>query len=333
MNVKFLIIRFSSIGDIVLTTPVIRCLKKQLEGSIVHYATKQQYLPVIKANPYIDKIHCLNNKLSDLINELKAEKFDYIIDLHHNLRTFCIKSRLRVFDFSFNKLNIEKWLLVNFKINRLPDIHIVDRYLQTLSLFDITNDNQGLDYFIPESEKTDLSMLPDDFRNGYIALVIGAKHYTKKMPLKKLINLCNLLTHPVVLLGGNDEMPAGETIKNNTKIPVFNACGKMSINQSAYLIQQARVVITPDTGLMHIAAAFRKKIISIWGNTIPEFGMYPYMPDSASQIIEVKGLRCRPCSKIGYQACPKKHFRCMNDISENEIVVLAEKMYQLKNSD
>ncbi len=327
MKVKFLIIRFSSIGDIVLTTPVIRCIKKQVEGSIIHYATKQQFLPVIKANPYIDKIHCLNNKLSDLVKELKAEKFDYIIDLHHNLRTFIIKSRLKILDFSYNKLNIEKWLLVNFRINRLPDVHIVDRYLQTVSLFDVINDNKGLDYFIPEDEKPELSLLPGDFRQGYIALVIGAKHNTKKLPLNKIINLCNLLLHPVVLLGGYEEKETGEAIKNNTNTLVYNACGKISINQSAFLIQQARIVITHDTGLMHVAAAFKKKIISIWGNTVPEFGMYPYMPDPASQIIQVKGLPCRPCSKIGYQSCPKKHFRCMNEINESEIAVLAEKIY------
>lgn len=327
MNVKFLIIRFSSIGDIVLTTPVIRCLKQQVKGSIIHFATKQQFMPVIKANPYIDRILCLNNSLSNLIKELKAEKYDYIIDLHHNLRSFIIKSRLRVLDFSYNKLNFKKWLLVNFKINRLPAIHIVDRYLNTLSLFDVVNDNKGLDYFIPDDEKADLNLLPDDFRDGYIALVIGAKHFTKQLPLNKLINLCNLLTHPIVLLGGDDEKVTGETIKNNTRIPVFNACGKMSINQSAYLVQQARVVITHDTGLMHIAAAFRKKIISIWGNTIPEFGMYPYMPHPASEIIQVKGLNCRPCSKIGHKSCPKKHFRCMNDLNEIEIAALAEKMY------
>jgi len=217
--------------------------------------------------------------------------------------------------------------LVNFKINRLPAIHIVDRYLNTLSLFDVVNDNKGLDYFIPVDEKADLNLLPDDFRDGYIALVIGAKHFTKQLPLNKLINLCNLLTHPVVLLGGDDEKVTGETIKNNTRIPFFNTCGKMSINQSAYLVQQARVVITHDTGLMHIAAAFRKKIISIWGNTIPEFGMYPYMPHPASEIIQVKGLNCRPCSKIGHKSCPKKHFRCMNDLNEIEIAALAEKMY------
>jgi ADP-heptose:LPS heptosyltransferase len=327
MNVKFLIIRFSSIGDIVLTTPVVRCLKQQVEGSIIHYVTKQQFQPVIKANPYIDKIHCLNDNLFDLIKELKAEKFDYIIDLHHNLRTFIIKLRLRIVDFSYNKLNFEKWLMVNFKINKLPAIHIVDRYLKTVSLFDVVNDNHGLDYFIPADENTDLNLLPDDFRNGYIALVIGAKHSTKQLPIKKIINLCNLLTQPVVLLGGNDEVMAGDIIKNNTKTSVFNACGKMSINQSAYLVQQARLVITHDTGLMHIAAAFKKKIISIWGNTIPEFGMYPYMPDQASRIIQVNGLPCRPCSKIGYKSCPKKHFRCMNEIKETVIADLAQKMF------
>jgi ADP-heptose:LPS heptosyltransferase len=327
MKIKFLLIRFSSIGDIVLTTPVIRCLKQQVEGSIIHYAVKRQYLPLLENNPYIDAIHCLDNSLIKLIRELKEEQFDYIIDLHHNIRTFMIKSSLRIVDFAFHKLNIEKWLRVNFKIDRLPRIHIVDRYMETVSLFEVVNDSKGLDYFIPEKDSNTVLSLPPAFRSGYVALVVGARHFTKQLPVPKLISLCNRIGKPVVLLGGKEDSETSEIVIKQAKGEVFNACGLFSIHQSASLVQHARVVITPDTGLMHIAAAFKKKIISVWGNTIPEFGMFPYLPDTDSRMIQVTGLSCRPCSKIGYAACPKKHFRCMNDIDENQIADLAAKLF------
>jgi len=327
MKTKFLIIRFSSIGDIVLTTPVIRCLKQQVEGSTVHFVTKKQFLPLLQANPHIDKIHCLDDSLKALVRELKKEKFDYIIDLHHNLRSWLVKSGLRSFDFSFRKLNIEKWLMVNFKIDRLPRTHIVDRYMQTLALFDVVNDGKGLDYYIPENDTVDISILPTAFRQGYIALVAGARHYTKQLPMNKLVALCDLIRKPIILLGGKEDIVMGDAVAGHTKGMVYNACGKFSINQSASLVQQARLVISHDTGLMHIAAAFKKKIISLWGNTIPEFGMFPYFPDENSRIIQVEGLSCRPCSKIGLADCPKGHFRCMNELDEKQIASLAHVLF------
>jgi ADP-heptose:LPS heptosyltransferase len=327
MKIKFLIIRFSSIGDIVLTTPVIRCLKQQVEGSEIHYATKKQYIQLLASNPYVDAVHCLDRSLPGLIRELKMEHFDYIIDLHNNLRTFLVKSRLRIVDFSFRKLNLEKWLKVNFKIDRLPRIHIVDRYMETLSLFEVENDNRGLDFIIPEKDSNTTEFLPEDFKNGYIAIVTGARHFTKQIPVSKLVSLCNFIDKPVVLLGGKEDYATGQTIAEQTKGRVYNACGRFSILQSASLVQQARLVITPDTGMMHIAAALKKKIISVWGNTIPEFGMFPYLPDKDSHIIQIDGLSCRPCSKLGHTSCPKKHFRCMNDIDEKQIAILAGNLY------
>ncbi|MEQ9415680.1 MAG: glycosyl transferase, partial [Cyclobacteriaceae bacterium] len=127
---KILIIRFSSIGDIVLTTPVIRVLKTQVDNAEIHYATKARFAGLLKENPYVDKLHLLDDKLGLLITDLKREKFDHIIDLHNNLRTRIIKFSLGVKSSSFNKLNWEKWLMVNLKINKLPSLHIVDRYLQ-----------------------------------------------------------------------------------------------------------------------------------------------------------------------------------------------------------
>ena len=321
--VKFLIIRFSSIGDIVLTTPVVRCLKNQVDGAIVHYATKKPYLPVLEQNPYIDKIHVLDTSMRDLVSELKEENFDYIIDLHRNLRSSVIKSKLKRAAFTFDKINFEKWLLVNLKINRLPEKHIVDRTFEILSVFDVKNDEKGLDYFIPDNENLNPGELPPEFRNGYIGWVIGAMHKTKKFPTEKIIQIINSIDIPVILLGGTDDKDEASIIEKAVGEKIYNACGKYTINQSAWLVKNAKLIVTNDTGLMHIAAAFRKKIFSLWGNTIPEFGMYPYLPGKDSEVFEVKNLKCRPCSKIGFKECPKKHFKCMNEMDD---ILLTEKI-------
>ncbi len=318
--VKFLIIRFSSIGDIVLTTPVIRNLKQQVEGAEVHFLTKKQFLPVIENNPYIDKIHVLDASFSELIHELRQEYFNYIIDLHRNLRTFRVKNKLRIIAFSFEKLNYEKWLMVNWKKNKLPNRHIVDRYMDTTKLFDVENDQKGLDYFIAAKDEVNLDQLPERFRVGYTAFVIGAQHATKRLPTEKIISICRKSKQAIVLLGGPTDVAVAEKIEAELGENVYNACGKYSLNQSVSLVKQAKVVISHDTGLMHIAAAYHKKIISIWGNTIPEFGMYPYLADESSIIVENKDLSCRPCSKIGFSQCPKKHFKCMNDLDEELII-------------
>jgi len=326
LQVKYLIIRLSSIGDIVLTTPVLRGLKSEVENAEIHNLVKKSFYPVIQANPYIDKILVYDNNLNQLIRQIKQEQYHYIIDLHHNLRSLLIKNRTRILAFSFNKLNFKKWLMVKFKINRLPEKHIVDRYLETVQLFDVKNDQQGLDYFIPETDTNAINKLPASFQNGYIAIVAGAKHNTKKLPQQKIIDFCNYIYYPLVLLGGKEDSENGSEIEAKTKAEVFNACGKLTINESAAMIRDSRLVITHDTGLMHIAAAFKKTIFSIWGNTIPEFGMYPYLPGKNSHIFEIKGLPCRPCSKIGYQQCPKKHFQCMENIDIYEIAEKANRI-------
>jgi ADP-heptose:LPS heptosyltransferase len=317
---KILVIRFSSIGDIVLTTPVIRCIKKQVPGAIVHFLTKKSFLPVVEANPYIDKIYSIEADVKEVMDNLHREEYDYIIDLHHNIRTLQVKKELRRRSFSFPKLNIEKWLIVNLKINKLPKVHIVDRYFETVKSISVKNDGQGLDYFIPATEEVDTNSLPASHYNGYVGIIIGAGHFTKQFPEHKLISLCKKINAPIVLLGGEEDAEKAKRIEQEVGATIFNACGKYSINQSASLVKQAKKIITNDTGLMHIASAFKKDIISIWGNTIPEFGMYPYMPGANSHIMEVKGLSCRPCSKLGFKACPKKHFKCMEQISEDTIV-------------
>ncbi|HVM86639.1 MAG TPA: glycosyltransferase family 9 protein [Puia sp.] len=330
---KFLIIRFSSIGDIVLTTPVIRCLKKQVATAEVHYLTKEFFKPILIANPYIDRIHTLKDNLDAVIEELKKEDFDYIIDLHHNLRSLKVKRALKKKSYSFNKLNIEKWMLTALKINRLPSTHIVDRYMQTLDRFGVANDGAGLDYFIPDNEMVKESDIPASHHAGYIGMVIGAALSTKKFPLPKLKALCASLQHPIILLGGAEDRDDGEAIASSDNVKIYNACGKFSINESADLVRRAKLIVTNDTGLMHIASAFKRPVISLWGNTVPEFGMYPYYGENFIRatiqnagedklpydIIEIKNLSCRPCSKIGYKICPQGHFKCMELIDIKEV--------------
>jgi ADP-heptose:LPS heptosyltransferase len=325
---KILIIRFSSIGDIVLTTPVIRCLKKQLPDTEIHYLTKKSFSKIFEANPYIDRIHYLENDLDEIIAALKTEAFDYIIDLHKNLRTLTVKRALKKKSFSFNKLNIEKWLLTALKINQLPPLHIVDRYMQTVESFGVKNDGAGLDYFIPAGDIVKESDIPTSHQAGYIGLVIGAAHHTKKYPLHKLEAFCTALDHPIILLGGKEDVDNGNILSAIDPIKIYNACGKFNLNESADLVRRAKLIVSNDTGLMHIAAAFKRPVVSLWGNTVPEFGMYPYYGDNflshqqqlPYDIMEIKYLRCRPCSKIGYAKCPRGHFKCMEMIDVNEVI-------------
>ncbi|MDQ6757472.1 MAG: glycosyltransferase family 9 protein, partial [Bacteroidota bacterium] len=311
---KFLIIRFSSIGDIVLTTPVIRSLRKKFPDAQIHYLTKTSFASIVETNPYLNKIHFLQDELSKTVEELQDESFDYIIDLHHNLRTLQIKQSLKkVKSFSFDKLNIEKWVFVNFKMNVMPDKHIVDRYMETVKSLGVKNDGLGLDYFIPGKDVVKQSDLPVSHLHGYIGIVIGAAHNTKKLPVHKLKELCLKINHPIILLGGKEDVSNAAQITSVDSVKIYNACGKFNLNESADLVKRSKLIITHDTGLMHIAAAFKKKIISVWGNTVPSFGMYPYQ--TIYEVFDVKKLWCRPCTKIGYDKCPLGHFKCMEKIS------------------
>ena len=276
----------------------------------MHFLAFSKYAGLLSANPNIDKVHTIENNINEVIPTLKTEKFDLLIDLHHNIRTQLLKRKLGIPTKSFRKLNLQKWLMTTFKINMLPNIHIVDRYLEPLRHIGITNDDLGLDFFLTDKDKV------ENLPNDYIVFAIGGRHNTKKLPLDKIISICKKINQQIILIGGKEDFQNGESVvskTNNTQ----NVCGKHSIGQSAFIIKNAKHIITHDTGMMHIAAAFKKKIYSIWGNTILDFGMSPYLADPDSKIIEVKNLSCRPCTKIGFKQCPKGHFNCMNKIDEN----------------
>ncbi len=318
---KILVIRLSSIGDIVLTTPIIRCIKSQMDDVALHYITKKENQQILSANPNIDKLLFLQSSLLETVKMLRNEHYDYVIDLHNNQRTWLIKQMLGVKSFSFPKINFEKWLMVNLKINHLPALHIVDRYFKAVKYLGVENDGKGMDFFIHETHAVSLHIT-----EPYIAWAIGAKQQTKQWPVHKIIAALTNPSFPkvkVVLLGGKEDADRAEQII--TAVPtmdVLSLAGKCTLQESASIIKKAQVVITNDTGLMHIAAALQKPILSIWGNTIPEFGMAPYYGEATirNRILQVPELSCRPCSKLGYSHCPKGHFQCMENISTTTMV-------------
>jgi len=309
---KLLVLRFSSIGDIVLTSPVLRCMKQQVKDVELHVATKAVFADLVRFNPHVSTVHELHDDLGSLVTRLKSERFDAVIDLHHNLRTARVKRALGAKAYSFPKLNVQKWLMVNLKVDRLPQQHIVDRYLSTVEALGVKNDRQGLELFIPKEREVDPQTLPESHRNGYTALAIGAAHATKRLPPHRLVELAHLISGPVVLIGGKEDQEVARSIASAIGGRVYDATGTYDILGSASLIAQAERVIAHDSGAMHIACAFKRPVTSVWGNTIPAFGMGPHIPTNPerARIAEVE-VGCRPCSKIGYDHCPQGHFRCM----------------------
>jgi ADP-heptose:LPS heptosyltransferase len=315
---KILVLRFSAIGDIILTSPVVRCLKLQTDAEI-HYATKKTFGHLIANNPYVDAIHLLEDDLQKFISKLKEEKFDVVVDLHHNLRTFRIKKGLGIPAYAFPKYNIRKWVLVNLKWNIMPRLHVVDRYFKAVAPLGVFPDAGGLDVFIPEKEALPLEILPEPWKHGFWAFVIGGNHEGKMCSAAKIARICKLVPYPVVLFGGPDDQNKGQWIAEQAGPHVWNAAGTHSLNGSASLLAFAKLVVTHDTGLMHIASGLGKTIISLWGGTVPELGMTPYRPGPNS--LELGASHCmRPSSKLGKRRGIYRFFDFMEMIPDQLIV-------------
>lgn len=309
---KVLVIRFSSMGDIVLTSPVLRCLYNS--GYEIHFLVKEKFISVVKNYTYVNKIYTFQKYPTELLSALKKENYNFIADLQNNWKSRLLCFLLHKPYKGFPKLNLQKLLVVWTKQKKLlPNIHIVDRYFKALEPLSVKNDFNGLDFFIDESNVSE--NIKKYASQSYIVLVSGGSYYTKQIPVNKIKEILSAYPqHTFIAIGDNNDRKKIIQVENSF-LNIINLGGQTNIDESAYLIKHAKAVITSDTGMMHIAAAFKKKIISVWGNTIPEFGMYPYFPAPDSKIIENKNLWCRPCSKLGYSGCPLGHFKCMNSLN------------------
>ena len=299
---KILVIRLSAMGDIVLTTPVIRALNQQLKAKI-DFLTKPQYVSLLESNTYINRIFSLNDK----VDFLQKNKYDYVVDLQNNLRSWKIRSKIQTKSFVFNKKTLRRYLLIYFGIDLLKN-HVVDRYFATVASLNVVNDNQGLDFNVSSSVKPEFNT-----SQSYIAWCIGGTHNPKKLSAKQITQVVSKLKIPVVLLGGNNDLDIAKEIINNGECKsVYNFCGKLSVQESSYLIKESKMLLTNDTGMMHIASALKMPIISFWGCTKPSLGFTPYMTDPSSIKI-ISKRSAKPCSKHG-KHCKYGKNGCIKEI-------------------
>ncbi|MBQ9639062.1 MAG: glycosyltransferase family 9 protein [Bacteroidales bacterium] len=321
---KILIIRFSSIGDIVLTSAVVRGVKQQVPSAELHFLTKPSFAPLLQHNPYVDKLYTLQSSLWGTAQLLRREHYDQVVDLHCNLRSHVLRLLLCCKSTGFDKEDGARRRYVRTKLFAGTGLHVVDRYFGAVRSLQVRNDGRGLDLFMPTAaDKTALEQLLPGA--PYVAIVCGAQHYTKQIPIDRLHFLCENLHLPVVLVGGKTEQELLQQEDWTAQGQVFNLCGCTGLSDSARIIGRAAVVITPDTGMMHIAAALRRPVIAIWGCTTPQMGFAPYGTEAVN--LEVQALKCRPCSRFGLERCPLQHYDCMQKQDWAHVVTLCRSMY------
>lgn len=307
---RILVIRLSSLGDVLLTTPLIRSIKKMNSDLMIDYIVREQFYEALQYNPNLNEVYRYSNEKNqnqNLFSSIISNKYDLVIDLQNNLRSKEITKKINCVTVRFKKSNINKFLLVHFKINRFknaPPIPI--RYAEAASIKEL--DDEGLDFFT--HNKPDSRLRQDE---NYVGICPGAKHFTKRWPKDYFIELGEKLEsagYKVVLFGGKDEIHLCSDIENNLSRAIN--LSNTNLLQVGADMQMCKAVYTNDSGLMHLATAVKVPVISFFGSTVREFGFYPYK--AKSTVLENEGLSCRPCTHIGRKSCPKIHFKCMNEI-------------------
>lgn len=324
---KILVIRLSSLGDVILTTPLLRILKKQYPRAEVHYCVKSQFASVLYNNPNIDKIIEVENNidftgLKQLKKNIKAESYDIVIDAHNNLRSFYIRLFLPAKKFVFKKYSLRKFLLVKLKLNFMKNLSpIVNRYVNALGINELNKELPEI--FTDEASEKSLDDILSDAgipNKDLICIVPSSRHFTKTYPPEyyaELIEKFDTSKYTVVLTGTGSDRKNIDIIMSSAESNVYNLCDKLNITQLAGLMKRCKLVISGDTGPMHIAEAVEVNLIMLAGSSVREFGFYPQNGNSV--VLENNNLKCRPCSHIGRSECPLGHFKCMRDISPEQV--------------
>ena len=334
---RILIIRFSSIGDILLTTPFIRQVRNKFPDARIDYVIKDKFSELIKYNPHISQIIELTesseNSLKDLTNKIKPNHYQYVFDLHNNIRSILLRLRVRAaYKSHIKKDKIQQKILLWSKRRWQADVkQIPERYHAVGKAAGIKDDGQGLEIFWPDSvdkkvrEKINVSGL--DLSHPAIGLAPGAGFYTKRWPLEYFSELIYRLEDKfeIVLFGGKEE--AGLAIELEKKHKVYNFTGTLSILESGAAISVMKLLISNDSGMMHMATAVKTPVLAIFGSSVKELGFFPYR--SKSIVVENNHVACRPCSHIGRNTCPRKHFKCMMDITPDIVYGSALELLRL----
>lgn len=311
---KILVIRLSSIGDVILTTPVLRCLKSQLQHCELHFITKPLCGQLLQDNPYIDRLIEYDNS-DPQRSMLRSEHYDCVVDLHNSHRSRSLRRAVASRSLVYRKENFAKFILVLYKHDMMSGRHVVDRYFDAVSPLGVSNDGKGLQlsaFALPPVFTTD---------RPFVAIACGAQHETKRIPPSKIAYIANSIGAPVVLLGDGNDRQRVEHLALSQK--VVNLCGQTSLTESAAIISRAAAVVTSDSAMMHVAAAYHRYVLAVWGCTSPRFGFWPYATSHTNYT--VASLPCWPCRRMGTNRCPKGHFHCMMKQDYDAIV------RQLKN--
>ncbi|MFQ3598532.1 MAG: glycosyltransferase family 9 protein [Chloroherpetonaceae bacterium] len=326
---RLLVIRLSSIGDILLTTPILRALKATFQEAEIDFLTKPSFTALLEGNPALKTIFTTENF------EPK-QRYDLVIDLQHNLtsRKYHQAGKKIV---CYHKENWKKFLLVNFKVNLYRGYEsVVERYAKSLAPFGVRLDEKGCEVFLNHEEK-DFGKKHRTAKTPVLAVCFGARHVTKRFPPERFASALNQLLEKnpidIWLLGGKEDAPTAEEILSHVRArsSVKNFSGQHTLRETAAMLASSDAVLSNDTGLMHMAAAFQKPMVVLFGSSVKEFGFLPYK--SAFELLEVEGLECRPCSHIGREHCPKLHFKCMRDISESGLVNAVENALKRSGSN
>ncbi len=284
-------------GDIILTSPIIRCLKEQT-GAEIHFLVKESFTELVNYNPHISKVISFSGSMNEIKDQLTNENYDQVIDLQKNRKSTSIAASLKIPLVSFNKVNIWKWLLVQSGFNFLPNKHLIDRYFDALTSLNISNDYKGSEIHIPEAVIIAIEKLK--LPPQYIVIGVGAQHKGKCLSEDQLTHVIIKSSIPIILLGGPRERDLSQTLASlETTTVIHNLVGSTSILESAEIIRTGTLVLSGDTGTMHMASAFSIPQVSVWGCTKPILGMFPYMAANTSVILEPEEHDKRPCAKLG----------------------------------
>ena len=307
---KILIVRLSSFGDIVLTYPLISRLKEIRPSLKIDFITKDEYAQLISANKNVNSFFTFGkNSISDLRKVIKENKYDLIIDLQNNIRSTLLRLFQRGKIVRYKKKNFKKFLLVFFKINLYKEVvPVYKKYIFTVKK--IFSDIKT------EFITSDLNIKIQGNQN-YILLCPTSKHFTKTYPKEKFREIIKKYPDRNFYLVSGDNPTEKEICafiaRDNQNVKDLS--GNTDYNMLMDLIGNSEFVICNDSGILHLSEAIGKRVIAIFGSTVREFGFYPQLKESV--VIENKNLKCRPCSRAGKDKCPKKHFRCMNDLKIN----------------
>jgi ADP-heptose:LPS heptosyltransferase len=279
---KLLVICLGNTGDLLLTTPVLRCLKQQLAEAEIHYLVHPHHHSVLEVNPYVDQFH-FNIGSTEL---LKQQQFDQIIDLQHDGASTAVIKALKKPASRYRKLTFQQFILKNLSLNLMPaHDHIVHRFFETVASIGVRNDGAGLDYFIPANQEVTEKDIPASHQFGFVAIAFGN---TKQLPTARVQELCKLIDHPVMLIGERRDFSKAESIASFDPIKVYNACGKFTLHETADLLRKSKMVIAHEGPLMQVAAAFKKPVIAVWGSGSPLAGKAPYYGGSTNLLDHVK---------------------------------------------